>query len=62
MSHNRKSASVNENWIKTENLNEYKKQAQKTLEAAKKHEIETSGKWVKVSDKPLTFKRVIEKQ
>lgn len=62
MSKPRKSPSANENWVRQETKDEYMNQAKKTLEAAKKHETETAGKWVKVSDKPLTFKRVIEKR
>ena len=62
MSKPRKSPSANENWVSTETVNEYKKAALKTLDECKKREAETPGKWVKVSDLPKTFKRVLTKQ
>ena len=60
MSKPRKSPSANENWVSTETVNEYKKAALKTLAECKKYESEHKWKYVQVSDKPKTFKRVLE--
>lgn len=61
MSKPRKSPSANENWVSTETVNEYKKAALRTLAECKKYESEHKWKWVQVSDKPKTFKRVLVK-
>ena len=61
MSKPRKSPSANENWVSTETVNEYKKAALKTLAECKKYESEHKWKWVKASDLPKTFKRVLVK-
>lgn len=61
MSKPRKSPSANENWVSTKTVNEYKKEAIKTLSECKKYESEHKWKWVQVSDKPKTFKRVFVK-
>lgn len=62
MSKPRKSPSANQNWVKQETVDIIKRNAEITLEKAKKQEAETSGIWVKVSDTPKTFKRVLAKQ
>ena len=59
MSKSRKSPSANENWISTETVNEYKKAALKTFAECKQYESEHKFKYVQVSDKPKTYKRVL---
>ena len=59
MSKPRKSPSANENWIKQVTVDEQKKAALKTLAECKKYESEHKFKYVQISDKPKTFKRVL---
>ena len=55
----RKSPSVNENWVREETIDNIKKSANIALEQCKKFEKEHPAKWVKVSDTPKTFKRIL---
>lgn len=61
MSKPRKSPSENENWVSDETKSDFKKQAERTLSECKRYESEHKWKWVKVSDLPKTFKRVLVK-
>ena len=58
MSKPRKTPSANENWVRQETKDEYKKAAEKTLAECKKYESEHKFRYVKVSDMPKTYKRV----
>ena len=58
MSKPRKSPSANENWIREETKDEYKKSAEKTLQKCKEYENQHRFKYVLISDKPKTLKRV----
>lgn len=49
---------INENWIKGSTLKHYKENAKQVLERAKEAEEKMNCRYEKVSDKPLTFKRV----
>ena len=55
----RKTPSVNQNWIKTDTVDENKKQAAVLLERCKKQEAEKKVKYVLVSTTPKTYKRII---
>lgn len=50
---------INENWIKGTTLKHYKENAKQVLERAKEAEGKMNCRYEKVSDKTLTFKRVI---
>ena len=58
MSKPRKSPTANENWVKQETKDEYKKVAEKKLAECKKYESEHKFRYEKISDMPKTFKRV----
>ena len=58
MSKPRKSPTANENWVKQETKDEYKKMAEKKLAECKKYESEHKFRYEKISDMPKTFKRV----
>lgn len=58
MPRERKTPSANQNWIKQETVNEFKKSALKTLQKCKEFEEGRKFKYVKVSDTPRTFKRI----
>ena len=58
MSKPRKSPTANENWVKQETKDDFKKAAEKTLAECKKYESEHKFRYEKVSDLPKTFKRV----
>lgn len=49
---------INENWIKAENVNEWKKSAKKALEKAKKQESEHQFKPVRIDSKTVILKRI----
>ena len=52
----RKTPSVNENWIRTESVDETKRAAERNLQKCKEYESAHKWRWVKVSDYPKTFK------
>ncbi len=58
MSHRTNDNPINENWIKTDNVNEWKRSAIKTLEKAKKYESEHEFKPVRVDGKTVILKRI----
>lgn len=55
----RKTPSVNENWVRDETIDNIKKSAQIALEQCKKYEKEHPGIWIKISDTPKTYKRIL---
>ena len=59
MRKNKKSPSPTENWVTKQTKKQYDIEAENALAKVKKHEAETAGIWVKVSDTPKTFKRII---
>lgn len=58
MSKPRKTPTANENWVRQETKDDFKKAAEKTLAECKKYEFEHKFRYVKVSDMPKTYKRV----
>lgn len=49
---------INENWIKNENLKEYKKQAVAVLEKVKKQESENTYYPVRIDKKTVVLKKI----